>query len=112
MKVIDLLNKIANGEEPKKIKYRERIYEKDNPKALENGYVCIDINGYYHWLNDDVEIDDINDLNDEIEIIEEDKKIKKLKHAKEDDILVNGKSLLDKIDEIIDIVNKLKVDRK
>lgn len=40
--------------------------------------------------------------------IEEDKKIKKLKHAKEDDIFVNGKSLLDKINEIIDVVNELK----
>lgn len=112
MKIIDLLSKIANGEEPKKIKYRERIYEKDNPKALENGYVCIDKNGYYHWLNDDVEIDDINDLNGEIEIIE-DKKIEKLPMIDGTaNILLATNQTRRKINEIIDIVNKLKVDRK
>jgi len=40
------------------------------------------------------------------EKLEEDKKIKKLEHSKEDDIFINGKSLLDKIDEIIDYINR------
>ena len=65
MKVIDLLNKIANNEEvPKKIKYQgdiylynedENVYEglEECVTLLENVYEC--------------------DLNDEIEIIEEEK---------------------------------------
>lgn len=119
MKVIDLLNKIANGEEvPKKIKYKNKIYEWKEYDVCygkimtkkgwvkELGYVAKENETYFYLKHC------YQDLNDEIEIIEEDKKIKKLKHAKEDDILVNGKSLLDKIDEIIDEVNKLKDDRK
>ena len=98
MKIIDLLNKIANGEDvPKEFKHNNRIFRKTKPFIYENEKGEI----FEEWLV-------LEDLNDEIEIIEEDKKIKKLKHAKEDDILVNGESLLDKIDELIDEVNKLK----
>lgn len=70
MKVIDLLNKIANGEDIKKFKYYT-IYTKD-------------FEGFYRNENGVVfdEMIILEDLNDEIEIIEdtpkEDKKIKKL----------------------------------
>jgi hypothetical protein len=82
MKIIDLLNKIANGEEvPKKIKYKNKIYNyekfnigygKDYFNAewkIEKGYRHTTNNNSYIYLN-------INDycLNDEIEIIEENKK--------------------------------------
>ena len=69
MKIIDLLNKIANGEEvPKKIKY------------------C---GVYYYWTGFNYENNEADDvlfwfyvyseehLNDEVEIIEEDKKIRR-----------------------------------
>lgn len=72
MKVIDLLNKIANGEEvPKRIKYRYHIYE------YEDGYdfVCDDLEHPYFAEN---YCNDYEDLNSEVEIIEEDKKIEKL----------------------------------
>ena len=67
--IIDLLNKIANGEEiPKKIKYKEYIYEyqhrRDTIKAF--NYMCNE-NGEY--LSRKYFIDNI--LNDEIKIIEE-----------------------------------------
>jgi hypothetical protein len=66
MKVIDLLNKIANNEEvPKKIKYNKKIYEysqKDNRyHNVQGGLDLSSIFGDYNF----------NYLNDEIEIIEE-----------------------------------------
>ena len=71
MKVIDLLNKIANGEEvPKKIKYENDIY--------------IHIDNYCYYCDEtnlilsDRVFAEYSKLNDEIEIIEEDKKIEKL----------------------------------
>lgn len=111
MKVIDLLNKIANGEEvPNKIK--------DNAGAI------LDFkNGHYAGNTLTVLncVDGMKKLNDEIEIIEEDieedKPIEKIRQFCEyaeytfsdkyecwsikEDILVN------KINEIIDRLNKL-----
>jgi hypothetical protein len=72
MKVIDLLNKIANNEElPEKIKYYGNIYYKYNH------------NGYFYAIGWEEEtlLDDIqctSQLNDEIEIIEE--KPEKIEH--------------------------------
>ena len=79
MKVIDLLNKIANGEEvPKKIKFQNKIYhfnreymdyesdiqEYRNADVKENYYI------FSEWCP--------MLLNDEVEIIEEDKEIREL----------------------------------
>ena len=70
MKIIDLLNKIANGEEvPEKIKVNRYIYT----YAPYIDYINEDNN----YLMDIIEINQ-NDLNDEVEIIEEDKKIEKI----------------------------------
>lgn len=68
MKIIDLLNKIANGEEPpKKIGYRDRTY-----------HLNVGKNNYF----DDVHCSfiDFQSLHDEIEIIEE--KPKKIEECK------------------------------
>ena len=69
MKVIDLLNKIANGEIPEKIKYKETLYSytKDIDYESEND----------NFLFDDRICICPEDLNDEVEIIE-DKPISKL----------------------------------
>lgn len=66
MKVIDLLNKIANGEEPK-IKYDNHIlkYNKNEEKFIDKD-----------GLNSLYEID-FSELNDEVEIIEDSKKLGK-----------------------------------
>ena len=77
MKVIDLLNKIANGEElPKKIKYGSFIYER--VERADNTYNYKHHDG--NWFEDDWYLTNI--LNNEVEIIEdtskEDKKINKL----------------------------------
>lgn len=71
MKIIELLNKIANGEEvPKKIKYRNWLYEF---KKNYNDYLC-QYDSLLYRENDDVR----QFLNDEVEILdnlEEEKKI-------------------------------------
>lgn len=63
IKIIDILNKIANGEKPpKKIYYKNEIFEYDEK---EKDYVHIDFTEY---LFDVYLITDI--LNDEVEILE------------------------------------------
>ena len=72
MKVIDLLNKIANGEElPDKI-----FYDGNDYKLVEYG----ETTKLYQCLSEPYELFNINTdrLNEEVEIIEEDKKIKKI----------------------------------
>ena len=65
MKVIDLLNKIANGGEvPKKIKYDGMIWKFEEDKLYYSDNV---------WLDDYCNISQI--LNDEVEILKEEKKI-------------------------------------
>lgn len=120
MKVIDLMNKIANGEEfPKKFKYNDKIYI---------------------YASDDFSVDDrreewfIEDyannaylyefLNEEIEIIEKEKEIEKLRLyyvvpnsvIGEDrdkiydtlcSIIENQRTHEDKINEIIDKLEKM-----
>ena len=93
MKIIDLLNKIANGEEvPLIIKYNNKIYE--YTKEIE------------WYLREDLKSElfiDKNRLNDEVEIIEEEKKIpEKLfgepRHIYNDNELY----IVGKVNEIID----------
>ena len=72
MKIIDLLNKIANGEEvPKKIMYKDKIYKFD----------CDD-GDYFNNENSEFLFADLFErcwtqdfINDTVEILEEEKKI-------------------------------------
>ena len=68
MKVIELLTKIANGEEALLIKYRDKIlhWNKDKDRFEDKDS-----------MNTLYEID-FSELNDEVEVIEEDKKIRKI----------------------------------
>lgn len=77
MKVIDLLNKIANGEEvPRKFKYENKtyIYDDDLREHFDDRE--------FYCFNYTFDLTDYEVLNDEIELIEdapkEDKKIEKL----------------------------------
>ena len=100
MKIIDLLNKIANGEEiPKYIKYYDILHQK------EDTMMCCYNNIIYKLDNN------IIDLLDEVEILEEEKKIpekiKTLKHScnfdRHEEILYeNQVDLANKITEILD----------
>lgn len=107
MKVIDLLNKIANGEEvPKKIKYLTSIYtlRSNNNYYVENSDSTHSNGLYYQMiggsrLNDEVEII-------EAEIIEEDKKIERITN----EAFLNspfGELVGGKFNEIIDALNEM-----
>lgn len=102
IKIIDLLNKIANGEEvPKKIKYGETEY-------IANNRVYVDFNGDLLLPR----IRYISKLNDEVEILEEEKKIpEKLEPLQKDYMTLDDIKftfsnsemiLVDKINSIID----------
>ena len=110
MKVIDLLNKIANGEEiPKKIKVLGDIYYYCGEELTGNRYYNEPEGCGGRRLSFNT-----SQLNDEVEIIEEDKKIEKLKKKTASDngveILINPniEDIAKKVDEIIEEVNKLK----
>lgn len=105
MKVIDLLNKIANGEEvPKKIKVNNDIYEYRSYMYCTEKANYQDIEDYLFgkW--------NFNILNEEVEIIEEDKKIEKLESfglANDNPMMTKVIALIaNKIDEIIDVINR------
>ena len=98
MKIIELLNKIANGEEiPKNFKYKLLIYELGD-------------NGRYKDNEDDYLADviryDFENLNDKIEIIEEDKKIVGLTNRSGESYDKKLKDVYGKINEIINRINK------
>ena len=105
MKVIDLLNKIANGEEiPNKITIRNNtlIYNKDHLLNLQD----------YYYMDDE---EDATwkiwwyDLNDEVEIIEKDKEIKKLPPSFYENACLTkqDRDVANKINEIIDKINSM-----
>ena len=106
IKIIDLLNKIANNEElPKTIRWYDKFY--NDYDEISNNYKAF----VYEKLKNEVW-----NLNDEVEI-EEDKKIEKI--ARCDDIKMthygelhkpteNEEILRIKINELIDEINNLK----
>lgn len=111
MKVIDLLNKIANGEEIPRIQY-------DDIEAYigADGYLKDNYGDNVEWWIDK------NWLNKELKIIEEDKKIRKLDFVEEyifskrqNEMTNEDRRLLDsnfrelgiKINEIIDKLNEM-----
>lgn len=110
MTVIQLLNKIANGEEvPKVIKVHNRQYKwKDELNIYacgKSGALCFDF------------FVENNKLNDEVEIIDEDKKLEKMiklnNISNSSDMIAlrvmqweNNKIIEKKINEIIDYINK------
>lgn len=100
MKVIDLLNKIANGEEVPIIKYKNNIikYNK-NIKRWDD----VKTGGQVYWST----AFEFKCLNDEVEIIED----KKIKQITIDDELVDEKTVLDNIGlqrNLIKLTNKIK----
>ena len=116
IKIIDLLNKIANNEEvPKKIKYKDNVYYL--------GKNMVDLHTYQtegsnttRKLSLIIDNEYLN-LNDEVEILEETKKIEKI--ARCDSIKMthygelykpteNEEILRIQINELIDKINNLK----
>ena len=119
IKIIDLLNKIANDEEvPEKIKINNVIYEyRDYMYCTEKAnYQDIEDYLFGKW--------NFNILNEEAEIIEEPKKIEKIKSNGDEfysdyiDTWISKNEtdaycefLMNKINELIDVVNELKRDK-
>lgn len=117
LKIIDLLNMIANGEEvPKTIRWYDEFY--NDYDEISNNYKAF----VYEKLKNEVW-----NLNDEVEIIEETKKIEKLpyyslekiqKSKNKDEWYESRLELLEKrindyhnkINELIDEINNLKVE--
>jgi len=105
MEVIDLLNKIVNGEAvPKMIYYGAKTYHYNN---YNHSYIHYNIMDKEEYLTTNYRIEQI--LNDEIEIIEEkieeDKLIEKMDEINPDHWCWVAQN---KINELIDEVNKLK----
>lgn len=108
MKIIDLLNKIANGEEvPKRIKYCDNVYRKCD---IGNDYFS---DAFYQCFFKD--ICDLSILNDEVEMLdnEEDKDIPlipddELYMFKGDskELNYNFRVLQGKINEVVEELNK------
>jgi hypothetical protein len=107
MKVIDLLNKIANGNDmPLSFKYEDIIWVLKGER-------------YYQEKNDDIELEEwfekclFISLNDEIEIIEKEKDIEKINNAyyHENQDRINEIFKI-KINELIDIVKELKNEKE
>ena len=66
IKIIELLNKIANEEFPKRIKFKDKVYE-DKSTYFGTGYVT----EYDEWFARDIDVDDVKCLNDYVEILED-----------------------------------------
>lgn len=106
MKIIDLLNKISNGEIPIKIKYKNEIYIYQED---EQDYAYIG-DGYYNWLLSDGT--DMSFLNEEVELIEDEVDIDGIEEIKwrESDKEYLGYGVLvanDKINELVHAVKQL-----
>ena len=109
MKIIDLLNKIANNEEvPKKINFRGNIYEWEDGWYLtkeKNYKVCLGGKKEDHNIL-------ITAFNEDVEIMEEPKKIEKINRNRYPGTDIDPlDDILDKLDELIDAVNELKRDK-
>lgn len=104
MKIIDILNKMANGEleDGFKFKYDNDTYKynkkEDEIVSIEYG-VCL---GNYYKVE--------NILNDEVEVIEENKEIEELDNME----LINARPEVNaiKINELVRAVNKLNKERE
>lgn len=111
MKIIDLLNMIANGEEvPEKIKYDTKEMKYNHNKQDYLGYYS---NGNGEWLFQylfDRCRNTQHFINDKVEIIEEEKEIEKL-DENNTNVLTNIIENRKKINEIIDAVNEIRKEK-
>ena len=113
--IYTLLGLIKDGKAPKKIKYKNNIYEYDG----ETQNYCSPINMIWDFL---IGKDIIALLNDEVEIIEKPKKIEKIEIYEDEDghYFLNNRYnkiyircdetdfMADKFNELIDEINNLK----
>jgi len=107
MKIIDILNKIANGEEvPNKVSFLDKEYEyhKDHMDYFDSNWGSLFqriIDEYYEWLDLEVEILEITIHNKE-DLRTSKRKIEKLERVED----FKFARLIDKINEIIDYIQE------
>ena len=101
MKIIELLNRIANGIDiPLQIKYDNNIWKYDE---MARDYLLIDKSGEEYLICEELNL--MYALNEEVEVVEEEQEDKKIE--KIDEILtIMCDDLKDKIKEIVDKINK------
>lgn len=107
----ELLGLIKDGKAPKKIKFRNEIYEYKN--NIEDGF--IDYVGIEKETNERFYLSSyignnyISDIfTDEVEIIEEDKKIEKIDFRTLNTQKEKNRAMKDTINKLIDEINNLK----
>lgn len=107
MKVIELLNKIANGEQPKHIRFNNEDWYWNDYDGYVTKWSLSTTPDAQHYLFNQYRLDFV--LNEEIEVIEEDKKIKKLPPSFYENACLTKQDVevANKINEIIDKINKL-----
>lgn len=103
--IYKLLGLVKDDKAPQKIKYEYSIYELIPER---NNYYC---KNDMRWFTN--EINSLEVLNNEVEIIEEPKEIKKLPKEITDNACAtrDQKIIANKIDELIDEINKLKEEK-
>lgn len=106
MKVIDLLNKLANGEIPELIKYKGKCYEKKQAVVgteyyTGDGYFMGNL--YFENLNDEVEI--IGDTPKKIEKLSNVTIYGETISSLRNELQATNRRFEDKLNEIIDKVN-------
>jgi len=105
IKIIDLLNKVANGEEvPEIIVYQDKIFvkSKDNDYTTDDGVPLVHLLNYnLSNLNDDVEI--LKDNTEEIEEIEE-------LNASRFVLTPLDEEIIDRINKLVNATNKIRKD--
>ena len=116
MKIIDLLNKIANGEEvPKKIGYNKLEETENNVYTYskkEKDYIYLDEFAENEYFFEQIFNSTIMDLNDEIEvieeIIEEEKEIEKIDFRTLNTQKEKNRVMKDTINQLIDVINDMR----
>lgn len=108
IKIIELLNRIANGEElPKKFIFDNKTFELEVNETSPKSYYYVEKDRNYLFKTYISDLD-TNLLNSEVEIIEEDKTIKELE-LNHDKVLSEELDLIkDKINELVKEIKKLK----
>ena len=106
--IYELLGLVKDGQAPKRIKFKDNIYEY---KKTENGtgYVRpLNLNGL-EWLANRVDIDDSEILNSEVEILDnEDEDIEEIDFKTAGTQKEKNRIMKDKINKLVREVNKLK----
>ena len=121
IKIIELLNKIANGKEvPQKIKIKDKIYEyKEN--IYGTGY-CRGVRDDLWWLKDYFNLDESSVLNDYVEVLEDNtEEIEEFEHysifsaivGKENENIENElRKMSLKINELVRAYNKSRKEKE